>query len=425
MTNVRHPKRRNGMLTRRTVLKTAGAATIAAGGSLGFPAVLRYALGETPIKVGSTLSLTGNTAIAGEEMANCSRLAVEHINQKGGVLGRKVEIIIRDDAGNAALTATRAKELIENEKVDLMAGGNLGHTTHALHQQTVPKKMLLMANAMSNEITSVPMFSKYTFHPDITMHMAGSVVGKFAAEKLGRRWYFLVADYAFGWACYNAFSRVNKEYKGENLGISAHPIGTADFSTYVGKIMAAQPEVLVVANAGRDQINAWKQLREFGAVEKMKVVAPLFQPSSIWAVGVESVWGGYGGATFYWEAPETQWFTDVYWKAFGKPSGDDGISQYEAVMELLSAVNRAKSLNPDRVVKALEGHRFKWCKDEEWWRPCDHQAIQDIYVLGTKRPQKTYDTFEIVAKIGGEELEMTCEERNHKKDAKGEWIRYQ
>ncbi len=413
------------MLTRRTILKTAGAATIAAGGSLGFPGILRYARGETPIKIGATLSLTGNTAIAGEEMANCMRLAVDHLNDKGGVLGRKVEAVIRDDAGNAATTATRAKELIEKEKVDMMAGGNLGHTTHALHQQTSPKKMLLMANAMSNEITSVPMFSQYTFHPDITMQIAGSVVGKYAADKLGKRWYFLVADYAFGWACYNAFSKVLKDAKGENLGISAHPIGSADFSTYVGKIMASQPEVLVVANAGRDQINAWKQLREFGATEKMKIVAPLFQPTSIWAVGVESVWGGFGGATFYWEAPESQWFTDVYVKKYGKPSGDDGMSQYECVMELGSAVNRAKSLSPERVIKALEGHKFKWCKGEEWWRACDHQAIQDVYILTTKKPEKKYDTFQVVGKFGGEELELSCEERHHKKDAKGDWVRYQ
>ena len=102
--------------------------------------------------------------------------------------------------------------------------------------------------------------------------------------------------------------------KGENLGVSPHPLGTKDFSPYVGKVMGAQPEVLITISIGFDQVNAWKQLREFGAFEKMKVVAALFQPGTIWAVGADVVMGGYGGATFCLEAPETKAISDIFEK---------------------------------------------------------------------------------------------------------------
>lgn len=417
-------KRRKG-LTRRDFLKTTGAAGVAVGATMGFPAILKYARGETPIKIGVPAALSGTASLLGAEFRDGSILAAEHVNAEGGILGRKVEVIVRDTAGTAAGASTRAKEFIESDKVDFMAGGNLGHEGLAIHEQTYPRKMIYMANTMSDPIPAVPTFSKYTFHPDLAPFMMGNVVGRFVAEKLGRRWYFLIGDYAWGWQNYDGFSRVLKEYKGENLGVSPHPVGTKDFSPYIGKIMAAKPEVLIQVAPGFDQVNSWKQLREFGAFEKMHIVTALFMPGTIWAVGAEVVMGGYGGATFYWEAPETKPMSDLFEKRFGRPPTDDALSQYESVRELCDAAKRANSLDSEKIIEALEDHHFKWAKTEEWWRGCDHQCIQDVYILKPKMPKRKYDCFEIIGQIGGEKIARTCEEEGHKKDAKGKWIRYQ
>ncbi len=423
---VKGEKRSRGRAwTRRDFLKTAGATVGAVGATLGFPPILKFALGETPIKIGIPASLSGTASLLGTEFRDASILAAEHVNAKGGLLGRKVEVIVRDTAGSASGASTRAKELMESDKVDFMAGANLGMEGLAVHEQTYPKKMLYVCNTMSDPIPAVPTFSKYTFHTDLAPFMMGNVVGRFAAEKLGKRWYFLIADYAWGWQNYDGFSRVLAEYKGENLGISPHPLGTKDFSPFIGKILAAKPEVLIQVAPGFDQINSWKQLREFGAFEKMKIVTALFMPGTIWAVGAEVVMGGYGGATFYWEAPETKPMSDIFEKRFGRPPTDDALSQYESVMEICSAVERTKSMDVEKLILAMEDHKFKWAKTEEWWRPCDHQCIQDIYILKPKMPKRKYDCFEVLDRIGGEKLARTCEEQGHKKDAKGNWIRYQ
>jgi hypothetical protein len=97
-------------------------------------------------------------------------------------------------------------------------------------------------------------------------------------------------------------------------------------------------------------------------------------------------------------------------------------------MEIISAIERTKSMKPEKLVPALEGHKFKWAKTEEYWRACDHQCIQDVYILEPRKPSGkygVYDSFKIIDRIGGEKLAMTCEEQGHKKDAKGNWIRYQ
>ena len=426
--NRREKKGKGIKWTRREFLKTAGATAVAVGGTMGFPTILKYALGETPIKIGSCLTMSGSNALIGTEMRDTTLMLEEEVNAKGGVLGRKLEIIFRDDAGNPGLSSTRVKELIEKDNVAFLAGGSIGSTVLAEHEQIYPRKKLFMGNGISDPIVAVPTFSKYTFHPDITPFMLGNTMGRFTAEKLGKRWYFLVADYAWGWQNYEAFSRVLVEYKGVNLGISPHPLGTKDFSPYIGKIMTAQPEVLIQIAPGFDQVNSWKQLREFGAFEKMKVCTSLFMPGTIWAVGVDVVMGGFGAATFYWEAPETKEISDRFWKRWNRAPTDDGLSQYECVMEIISAVERTKSLDAEKLIPALEGHRFKWAKDWEYWRPCDHQAIQDIYILEPKKPSGKfgkYDVFNIIDKKGGEMLARSCEELGHKKDAKGNWIRYQ
>jgi len=411
--------------TRREFLKTAGATTAAVGATMGFPTILKYALGETPIKIGIPASLSGTASLLGTEFRDGSILAMEHVNAEGGILGRKVDVIVKDTAGSAQGASTRVKEMMENDKVDFIAGGNLGHEGLAIHEQTYPKKMIYVCNTMSDPIPALPTFSKYTFHTDLAPFMMGNVVGRFVAKNLGKRWYFLIGDYAWGWQNYDGFSRVLKDVGGENLGVSPHPVGTKDFSPYIGKIIAAQPEVLIQVAPGFDQVNSWKQLREFGAFEKMKIVTALFMPGTIWAVGAEVVLGGYGGATFYWEAPETKPISDIFEKRFGRPPTDDALSQYESVREVCDAVKRAKSLKADNIIKVMEGHKFKWAKTEEYWRACDHQCIQDIYILKPKMPTRKYDSFEIIDRIGGEQLARTCEEQGHKKDAKGNWIRYQ
>jgi branched-chain amino acid transport system substrate-binding protein len=403
-------------LTRREFLETAGATTAAIGGSLAFPGILRYGRAGDTIKVGCVYATSGHMAVVGRDNVEACKLAVEEINAKGGVLGKEVELLVRDDAAKPHLSATRVKELIEKDKIKYLLGANTGGTVAAMHAQTAPRKVLFMATAMNNDITAVPMFNKYSFHVDVTPHMMAQVMGKFAAEKLGRKWCFLVADYAWGWQNYHSFSEVLTEYKGENLGVLPHPAGTSDYSSYVGKIMAAKPEVLMIANAGKDQINSWKQLREFGAFEKMKIVGILFMPGTIWSVGIDSVWGGYGGATFYWEDPDSKKFSDAYWKRWGHAPSDDSAVSYDGAMELFAAMERARSLEVDKIITELEGHRFRWTKGDEWWRPCDHQVVQDCFVLECKKPtEKKYDTFRIIDKIGGEQIMRSCERLGHKK----------
>jgi branched-chain amino acid transport system substrate-binding protein len=97
-------------------------------------------------------------------------------------------------------------------------------------------------------------------------------------------------------------------------------------------------------------------------------------------------------------------------KKNNRPPSDDHVIGYEGMMELASAAERVKSLDPDKIINTLEEHRFQWTKGPQYWRKCDHQAIQDLCVVTPKKPQKQYDIFQILDRMGGEKIARPCHE---------------
>jgi len=83
-------------------------------------------------------------------------------------------------------------------------------------------------------------------------------------------------------------------------------------------------------------------------------------------------------------------------------------------MEFFSAIQRTESLDPDRIIAAMEGHKFQWARGPQYWRKCDHQSIQDLLVVTPKKPQKKFDIFQIAGKMGAEAIVKSCREQGFK-----------
>ena len=406
-------------MTRREFLKKSGKTAGLFGSVLAFPEVIRSRnawSAEETIKVGTLFAISGPYAVIGTERTEGAQFAAEQINAAGGLLGKKVEVIVRDEQTNPAVAATRAKELVEKEKIRFLIGGTSSACVPAMKDQTAPNHVLLMIGCMADSITTPQGFDRTVFHVYPGTWMAANTMGRYAAKNFGTKWYFLVADYAWGWDNYNSYTAVLNEFKGTNLGMSGHPLGATDFSPYITKIMAAKPDVLITVSAGRDQINSWKQLREFGAFDKMKVCGTALYFSNVIGVGVDAFWGGFGSTPFYWEDQQesTRKFVEAFTKRYNRPPSDDHATTYEGTMEFFSAVQRAGSIDPDKVIAEMEGHKFQWTRGPEYWRKCDHQSIQDLYVVTPKRPQKKYDVFQIVGKMEADAIVKSCKDEGFK-----------
>ncbi len=404
----------NKKITRRAFLKKTGVI----GGMVAFGGIYtpRHSFAQTkePLKVGFPIPLTGPYGTEAKDQQAGAELAIAEINAKGGILGRKVELLVRDDKLKADEAARRAKELIESEHVELMAGALSAANQLSINEQCKLHGVPYMSVSQSNEITVRPDDSVYTYHEALDPHMTTQAVGEYVAKKYGKRWYFLTSDYAYGWQMTDGFRRKGKEFGIVDVGETKHPLGTSDYSSYMPRILAANPNVLFLDNFGKDQINSVKQATAFGLKKKMQIVCPILLMSSRLGGGEEAFDGVIGGVSFYWEMnhPTAKEFVKAFQKMHGRPPIDYAGYAYSGIKELLTGIIRAGSLDPVALATAIEGRTYDNYKGEQWWRPCDHQSQQDVFIIKSKKAKAEYDVFEIIATVSGkgERLLRTCVE---------------
>src|SRR3989442_6914528 len=225
---------------RRAFLATTAAGTAA----LGFPAIVR-AQSKEPIKIGFPGPLTGPFAALANDQQRGAILAMEEVNAAGGVLGRKLEVLFRDDQLKPAVGAQRTKELIENERVDFIVAGLAANVQMAINEQTKKAGKLFISVSQSDEITARPDWGPLTFHEALNPTITSRAVGNWLAQNLGKKWGILYAAYAWGKQNHAVLTEVLKRQGGVLPGPTPYPLGNPEFSAHLPKILAAKPQVPV------------------------------------------------------------------------------------------------------------------------------------------------------------------------------------
>jgi branched-chain amino acid transport system substrate-binding protein len=402
-------------MNRRAFLATSAAAVATAG----FPAILN-AQSKDPIRIGCPLPLTGPFAALAADMQRGAVLAADEVNAKGGVMGRKVEVLFRDDQLKPAVGAQRTKELIENERVQFVIGGLAAHVQMAINEQTKKSKVLYISTSQSDEISAKPDTSPLTFHEALNPTITSRVVGNWVAQNLGKKWWIIYADYAWGKQNNAVLTDVLKKNGGTLLGTTPYPLGSAEFSAHLPRIQAAKPEVLMNVAPGADNVALHKQVISYGMKKEMKIAQPLHWISYLKEGGPELYQDVYGGINWYWELqeqiPTAKKFVQASMKKFGMPPGDYGAYSYSAVLELARGAELAKSTDSDAVANALRKNpTYDHFKGKQWWRACDNKSFQDMWIVKGRGPGQVkgeWGLAEIVAKVpANEELDRTCAEK--------------
>jgi branched-chain amino acid transport system substrate-binding protein len=404
-------------MNRRAFLATSAAAAA----TVGFPAILK-AQSKDPLRIGCPLPLTGPFAALAADMQRGAVLAADELNAKGGIMGRKVEVLFRDDQLKPAVGAQRTKELIENERVQFIVGGLAAHVQMAINEQTKKSKVLYISTSQSDEISAKPDTSPLTFHEALNPTITSRVVGNWVAQNLGKKWWIIYADYAWGKQNNAVLTEVLKKNGGTLLGTTPYPLGSAEFSAHLPKIQAAKPEVLMNVAPGADNVALHKQVISYGMKKEMKIAQPLHWISYLKEGGPELYQDVYGGINWYWELqeqiPTAKKFVEASMKKFGMPPGDYGAYSYSAVLELARGAELAKSTDSDAVANALRKNpTYDHFKGKQWWRACDNKSFQDMWIVRGRGPGQTkgdWGYLDIVAKVAAsEEHDRTCAEKGH------------
>ena len=400
-------------MDRRTFLAT----TAAGAAALSFPAILR-AQSKDPLRIGCPLPLTGPFAALAADMQRGAQLAEAELNARGGVMGRKVEVLFRDDQLKPAVGAQRTKELIENDKCAFIVGGLAAHVQMAINEQTKKSKVLYVSTSQSDEISAKPDTSSITFHEALNPTITCRVMGKWAAENLGKKWWIIYADYAWGKQCNNVLQESLKKAGGTLLGATPYPLGSAEFSAHLPKIQAAKPDVLMNVAPGADNIALHKQVISFGMKKDMKIAQPLLWISYLKEGGTELYQDVHGAINWYWELqdsiPTAKKFVEASMKKFNLPPGDYGAYSYSGVLEVARGAELAKSTDGEAVAAALRKNpTYDHFKGKQWWRACDNKSFQDLWIVkGRDRAKGDWGLMDIVTKVSAnEEYDRSCGEK--------------
>jgi len=368
---------------RRTVLKAAlalGAARLAG------PFIIE-ARAEQPIKFGLDDPLTGTYAELGRNEQIGAELAIEQVNAKGGILGRQAQLVVEDStSADTGIAVQKARKLIQRDGVNFLLGN-------------VNSAMALATGEVSNELNTLHIVTGghtdavtgkdchwNVFRVCNTTRMETNSVSKTLFQKYGKRWYFITPDYAFGHTLQEGFEASLRKYGGTEVGASLTPLGATDFSPYLIKAQAANPDVIIFLTAGQDAVNSLKQAVQFGLNKRFHIAGAQQELEVLEGLPPDARIGTWV-FEWYWNQPNVphvaQFVADIRKKTGKVPTARHWFG-YVSVWTCALVANDQKTLDPVKLAHALEGFKLPpevgLMPDTPFYRAGDHQLMPDLYV---------------------------------------------
>jgi len=387
------------------------------------PAIITASSHPAPVQADETLTIAVMNDqskvyadLSGQGTVSAVRMAVEDFG--GDVLGHTIKVISVDHQNDPALGQTKAAELYERDGVDAIF--DLPTSSVALAVAGVAAKDHKLAFVVTGGTDALNMdrCNKYTFHYGYDTYALAQNTGRILTENGGKKWYMITANYAFGQSMLKNFTNAVVSAGGEVVHNDMVPFPNTDFSSYLLLAQSYKPNVVGLMNAGDDTVNAMKQINEFGMKKSMQVGIGLLFESDVAATGPEYWSGSTITVGSYWNLDEkTRAWADRYKKMTGKRPTWVMMGNYSAVTQYLNAIQRAKSTDPDKVIKELEGYKFEDVfARHAYIRAQDHLLIHDMYVATIKpasQVKEPYDFFQIVKTVPGEQSyrqpsQVTC-----------------
>jgi branched-chain amino acid transport system substrate-binding protein len=366
---------------RRTILK-AGLAW--SGVQIASPLPV-FALGEQPVKIGMIEPLTGVYSKLAEAEAAGAQLALEQVNQNGGILGRQAALLIEDSANDVGTGVAKTRQLIERDQVEFLLGDVNSAVALATMRVTAEKgKLHIVTGGHTDEITGVNC-SWNVFRICKSTTMEANAIADTLLEKFGKRWYFLTPDYVYGYALQAAFERKLRERGGTWAG-DLLPLGTVDYSRSLTNAAAYGPDVLIDLMAGEDQANSLQQIVRYRLSQDMAVGGALFELESILSVS-DAARIGWWTMEWWWkqpDVPQVKAFDEAIRRRTGKAASARHWFGYAAVHTVARIANREKSLDPAILARALQGYALPpdvaLGPDRAFFRERDHQLMSPVLV---------------------------------------------
>ncbi|HEX7689483.1 MAG TPA: substrate-binding protein [Burkholderiaceae bacterium] len=393
-----------------------------------YPALANYPAGVAgdSVFIGLPLDLTGPYSAEGADEQRGYELAAEQLNAgderirkispltKKGVLGKKVTLGVAD-AETKPNTAVQAATRFIHDNKAMMIGGSVSSAVAIALQKVCDreKTVYMAAISGSNETTGVDC-QRYGFRLCHYAYSASKAIAPVLGASLGknRKAMYLVPDYTYGHTTHDSMVEFTGKEGWKEIGQQVHPLGTKDYSSYLINIANSGADTLVVIAYGLDAVNSIKQAKQFGLLDKMKLVVPYMAPFLGEELGADIMQGVYGCMGFWWtlqdKYPVAKDFVDAFQAKFKTVPHDSAYIAYLTTVLWADAVERAGTFYGPEVVKALEkGVKRQGPVGDVWFRASDHQGIINFPIVRGKKASEMKnksDFFDIVTVANGAEV---------------------
>jgi branched-chain amino acid transport system substrate-binding protein len=391
---------------KRKALAIAVTAACAVGLSL--PAQAQVS--NNTIKIGFLTDLSGvYSDVDGNGGAEAIKMAIADMG--GAINGKKIEFVVADHQNKPDIAASKAREWFDQQGVDMLIGGTNSGASLAMAKVAAEKKKIFIPIGSGSAALTNEQCTPYTIHYAYDTVALARGTGSEMVKQGGKSWFFLTADYAFGQSLEKDTADVVKAKGGTVIGSVKHPLGASDFSSFLLQAQSSKAQVLGLANAGGDFINATKAANEFGITKKMKIAGLLVFINDIHTLGLNTTQGMYLTTGWYWDMnPESRAWAKKYFAKMKKEPSMLQAGDYSATMTYLNAVKAVGTDDADKVMDHLKKTKINDMFTKNGVIRPDGRMVHDMYLMQVKKPAESkypWDYYKVVSTIPGEQAYTT------------------
>jgi len=358
------------------------------------------------VKIGILNDQSGVYAdYGGKWSLEAAKMAIEDFG--GEVLGNKIELITADHQNKPDLAVSIARRWYDVENVDMITELTTSSVALAVQELSAQQKKIdIVVGAATSRITG-DACTPYGFHWSFDTRALGVGTGGALTEAGGDTWFFLTADYAFGYSLEKDTGDIVKAKGGKVLGAVRHPLNSSDFSSFLLQAQASKAKVIGLANAGLDTTNAVKQASEFGIVAGgQKLAGLLLTLAEVHGLGLQAAQGLVLTESFYWDRDDkSREFADRFFKRTQRMPNMIQAGTYSATLSYLKAVKAANSKDSDAVAKKLKELPVDDAFAQGGKVLANGRMVKDLYLFEVKKPaesKKPWDYYKMLATVPGD-----------------------
>ena len=379
--------------------------------TLGFAAAAS-AQNTGPVKIGFITDMSSLYAdIDGPAGAEMVKWAVQDFG--GKVLNRPVEVLTADHQNKADVASSKAREWIDKDGLSMLIGGTNSGTALAMAKIAEEKKRPFIAIGPGSARLTNEACSPYTVHYAYDTVSLAKVAGTALVKSGAKSWFFLTADYAFGYSLESDASNVVKANGGTVAGAVRHPLNASDFSSFLLQAQSSKAQVLALANAGGDFTNAMKAAKEFGINKTMKVTGLLAFINDVHSLGLANTEGLQLADSWYWNQDDaSRKFAKRFFEKYKRMPSSLQAADYSAATNYLKAVQTAGTTDADKVMTTLKGMKIDDFYHKGQIR-ADGRMIHDMYLFEVKSAKEStvpWDYYKLISKVPGDQAFATLAE---------------